>query len=178
MSTTTTLVPLSEYLATAYRPDCEYLDGQVRERSLGERPHSLAQAYFVRVFGVRGREWKVWVQPEQRVQVRRERYRVPDVCVLRRDEPFENIVTRPPLLCIEILSPGDSLRELQERVDDYAAMGVEHIWTVDPAGRRAYLASPAGFLQPQGGELTLPGTPIRISLDELFAELDEAERIS
>ena len=56
-------------------------------------------------------------------------------------------------------------------------MGVEHIWTVDPTGRRAYIASRTGFVQPQGRELTLPGTPIRISLDELFAELDEAGQI-
>ncbi len=176
MLATTALVPLSEYLATAYRPDCDYLEGEVRERTVGERPHSLVQAYLVRIFGVNGRAWKVWVQPEQRVQIRPERFRVPDICVLRRDEPFEDIVTRPPLLCIEVLSPGDSLRDLQERVDDYAAMGVPHIWTVDPAGRRAYIASAAGFIQPQGRELTIPATPIRISLDELFAELDEAER--
>ncbi|HLI76744.1 MAG TPA: Uma2 family endonuclease [Acidobacteriaceae bacterium] len=174
MSATTTPVPLAEYLASSYRPDRDYLEGEVKERRLGERPHSLVQAYFVRVFGVNGREWKVWVQPEQRVQVRPERYRVPDICVLVRDQPFENIVTHPPLLCLEILSPGDSLSELQERVDDYAAMGVQHIWTVDPTRRRAYLASPTGFVQPQGRELAIPGTPIRISLDELFAELDEA----
>ena len=175
MLASTTLVPLAEYLSTSYRPDCDYLEGEVKERALGERPHSLVQAYFVSVFRVNGREWKIWVQPEQRVQVRPERYRVPDICVLKRDEPFENIVTRPPLLCIEILSPADSLRELQERVNDYAAMGVEHIWTVDPTGRRAYIASPAGFVQPQGRELILAGTPIRISLNDLFAELDEAE---
>ncbi len=176
LATTTTLVPLAEYLATSYRPDCDYLEGEVRERHLGERPHSFVQAYFVRVFGVHGREWKVWVQPEQRVQVRPDRYRVPDLCVLRRNAPFENIVTHPPLLCIEILSPGDSLSELQERVDDYAAMGVGHIWTVDPTRRRAYLASPTGFVQPQSRELTVPDTPIRISLDDLFAELDEAQQ--
>lgn len=56
-------------------------------------------------------------------------------------------------------------------------MGVEHIWTVDPTGRRAYIASPAGFVQPQGRDLTIAGTHIRISLDDLFAELDEAEQI-
>jgi Uma2 family endonuclease len=178
MSTITTFVPLAEYLATSYQPDRDYLEGEVRERTLGERPHSLVQAYFTRIFGMNGREWQIWVQPEQRVQVRPERYRVPDICVLRRDEPFENIVTHPPLLCIEILSPGDSLRDLQERVNDYAAMGVQHIWAVDPAGRRAYLASPNGFVQPQSRELTIPGTPIHISLDELFAELAEAEQTS
>ena len=176
LAATTTLVPLAEYLATSYRPDCDYLEGEVRERLLGDRPHSFVQGYFVGVFRVNSREWKIWVQPEQRVQVRPDRYRVPDICILPRETPFDNIVRHPPLLCIEILSPGDSLSELQERVDDYAAMGVPHVWTIDPKRRRAYLASPAGFVQPQGRELTVPDTPIRISLDELFAELDEAEQ--
>ena len=56
-------------------------------------------------------------------------------------------------------------------------MGVPHIWAVDPTRRRVYIASAAGFIQPQGRELTIDGTPIRISLDELFAELDEAEQM-
>ena len=176
MSTTSMLVSVDEYLATAYRPDCEYLEGELRERNLGERLHSLVQAYLVRIFGVNGRHWKIWAQPEQRVQVAPERYRVPDVCVLERDVLFEHIVTRPPLLCIEILSRSDAIRELQERVDEYAAMGVEHIWVIDPAGRRAYIASAAGFVQPRGSELTIAGTPISILLNELFAELDEAEQ--
>jgi hypothetical protein len=33
---TSTLVPVSEYLATAYRPDCDYVDGQLQKRNLGE----------------------------------------------------------------------------------------------------------------------------------------------
>ncbi len=30
---TATVVPLSEYLNTSYRPDCEYLDGELLERN-------------------------------------------------------------------------------------------------------------------------------------------------
>ena len=37
-------------------------------------------------------------------------------------------------------------------------------------------AAPTGFVHPQARELTLPATPIRISLGEHFAELDEAEQ--
>ncbi len=176
MSTTSTLVSMAEYLASSYRPDCDYLEGEVRERNLGDQPHSIVQGFFVRVFGINGREWAVRALPEVRMQVRPERYRIPDVCVIDRQTAFERILTHPPLLCIEVLSPGDSLSELQERVDDYAAMGVGHIWALDPMRRRAYIASAAGFVQPQGRELIVEGTPIRISLDELFAELDEAEQ--
>jgi hypothetical protein len=41
---TPTLVSLSEYLATIYRPDCEYVDGELLERNVGEWDHSRLQA--------------------------------------------------------------------------------------------------------------------------------------
>jgi hypothetical protein len=38
-----TLVPLEEYLAHTYEPDCEYVDGEIVERNAGEYFHSLFQ---------------------------------------------------------------------------------------------------------------------------------------
>jgi len=40
---TATAVSLSEYLNTSYRPDCDYLDGELLERNGGERDHSRLQ---------------------------------------------------------------------------------------------------------------------------------------
>lgn len=40
MSATPLLIPVEEYLSTAYRPDCDYVDGEVLERNVGETPHS------------------------------------------------------------------------------------------------------------------------------------------
>ena len=36
-------VPLSEYLGRTYDPDCEYVDGILQERNVGEISHSDAQ---------------------------------------------------------------------------------------------------------------------------------------
>jgi Uma2 family endonuclease len=33
---TTMRIPLSEYLETSYRPDREYVDGEIRERNVGK----------------------------------------------------------------------------------------------------------------------------------------------
>ncbi len=33
-------IPLSEYLGTSYRPDCDYLEGELLERNVGELDHS------------------------------------------------------------------------------------------------------------------------------------------
>ena len=41
--TTGTLIFLEEYLASTYEPDCDYVDGHLEERNLGELNHSELQ---------------------------------------------------------------------------------------------------------------------------------------
>lgn len=41
------VVPVQEYLSTSYRPDCEYLDGTLLERNVGEWDHSKLQARMI-----------------------------------------------------------------------------------------------------------------------------------
>ena len=64
---------------------------------------------------------------EQRVQVSAMHFWVPDLCVIRKED-FAEIIQRPPLLCIEILSPEDRWIRLQESIDDYLQFGVPEIW--------------------------------------------------
>jgi Uma2 family endonuclease len=170
--TSATLVSAEEYLATSYRPDRELLDGELVERNVGEYDHSNLQTALSTRLRIRQREWNVRVLTEQRVQVRPERYRVPDVCIVSRDLQIEQVFTRPPLVCIEILSKDDSLRSMQKRVDDYLSFGVPNIWILDPAPLLAYVCSRTGFQQPEGGILEVPSSPIRIPLEDLFADLD------
>jgi Uma2 family endonuclease len=170
-----TLIPVSEYLTTTYRPDCDYIDGELQERNVGERPHAFVQGILFAIFNTNRRAWGVVAAPELRVQVSTNRYRIPDVSVLRRTDPVDTIVHTAPLICVEVLSPRDTMAAMQERVDDYARMGVENIWLIDPVSRHAYIAANGGFQAPTNGEFTVPGTLIRISLAEVFAELDEMQ---
>lgn len=41
-----TLIPVHEYLSTTYRPDVDYIDGELRERNMGEQPHAHLQSIF------------------------------------------------------------------------------------------------------------------------------------
>jgi len=172
--TTATLVPLSEYLSTTYHPDRDFLEGQLLERNMGELPHGRLQLIIGNIFENQRKHWNTRTSTELRVQVRPERFRIPDVTVQRRSDPQDLIVRTPPLLCIEIFSSADTIHEIQKRVNDYAAMGVENIWAVDPWKRLGYYASTSGFQQPEDGVLRVAGTPIAISLADVFAELDEA----
>jgi Uma2 family endonuclease len=80
---TANLVPLSEYLETGYRPDREYIDGELRERKLGETEHSRLQALLIGFLLMREKQGNIIVLPEQRVQVTQTRYRVPDIVVVQ-----------------------------------------------------------------------------------------------
>jgi Uma2 family endonuclease len=170
---TAALIPVSEYLQTTYRPDRDYVDGELKERNVGEQPHGDLQMILGTIFRNNRLTWGVRPLGDTRVQVTPTRYRIPDICVVRNTDPKDAIIRFVPLLCIEILSKDDRLIELQERVDDYAQMGVEKIWAIDPWKRHGYYAGRRGFTQPEDGVLRIDGTPITISLVGVFAELDE-----
>ena len=170
----TEFVSVREYLAASYRPDCDYVDGRIEERNGCEYDHSYLQAMLAHLFLNHQEEWGVRPLPDVRIQVKATRFRVPDVTVIRSGTPREQILTHPPLLVIEILSPEDRLSRMTERTDEYLEFGIENIWIIDPARRLAYRVTRAGFELAPAGEITVAETPIRVVLSELFAELDRA----
>ncbi len=95
-----TLVSVREYLTADYEVDCDYVDGVLEERYLGERDHSLLHGLITAYFGQRRKELGVQVLPGQRLQISPTRFRVVDVLLV---DPAnrEQIITIPPLLCIE-----------------------------------------------------------------------------
>ena len=42
-TSTPPFVPLEEYLRTSYRPDRDWIDGETKERNMGEQPHASVQ---------------------------------------------------------------------------------------------------------------------------------------
>jgi Uma2 family endonuclease len=165
-------VTVEEYLHTVYEPDCDYVDGRIEERNLGEYDHGYLQALLGQLFLNNREAWGARAVTDVRTQVKRTRFRCPDVSVLRANAPREQIITHPLLIAIEILSPEDRWNRLQEKIDDYVEFGVENIWILDPEMRRAWTADRTGTHPVENGELTVAGTPIRVVLPELFAELD------
>jgi len=168
---TATVTPLEEYLTTVYRPDREYIDGVIVERNLGERDHSTLQLELSVLLAALRRTLGIHVFPEQRVQVTRTRFRVPDICVVVGPKPTEQIFTRPPFLCVEVLSPDDRAGEVQERIDDYLAFGVSYVWVINPRSRRAYIHTTEGSREAKDGVLRTENPDIAVALADIFAEL-------
>jgi Uma2 family endonuclease len=164
-----TLISVEEYLRTSYRPDCDYVDGEVLERNVGERDHSTLQKNLILYLGIREVELGICVFPEQRVQVSKTRFRIPDVCVTLA-VPTEQILTSPPFICIEILSPEDRWPRVQERIDDFLAMGVPYVWVLDPSTKTAYSATPtAPAQQVTSGILKTLNPSVEVPLSEIFS---------
>ena len=170
--TSGTLVSVTEYLTTTYRPDREYVGGVVLERHLGERDHSVLQAELIiyLYLGSVRRKLGVHVFPEQRVQVSKDRFRVPDITVVAGAKPTEPIFTTPPFLCIEILSKDESLARMKRRVDDYLSFGVPYVWLIDPRERRAWSCTREKTIEVTGA-LTASSPEIRVPLAEMFSSL-------
>jgi len=170
---TTQLIPVSEYLSTAYRPDVDYVEGEIQERNLGERDHGKLQVFFAVFFSTHRKDWRLDVIPELRVQVREDRFRVPDICILAANAPREQIVRTPPILCIEILSPADTIHRMRERVRDFLDMGVREVWLVDAVSRSVLICSGNSVVEQRQGHLKLDGTDISIPIADIFLILDE-----
>lgn len=170
MATATTLRSLAEYLETDYRPEREYIDGELRERHVGKWEHARIQALLAGWFGSREAAWQITGSLGQRVQVSGTRVRIPDLVVLRF-APQPDVLTDPPLLVIEILSPDDTYSDTQERAEDYRRMGVQTLWIVDPKTRSGRMSAGADWIA--ADRLTVPGTPLFVDLPAIFARIGE-----
>jgi Uma2 family endonuclease len=165
-------VSVEEYLSTVYEHDCEFVDGVIEERDLGEFEHSFLQLLLGSIFMNHRPEWGIIAFSEQRIQLAPNRFRVPDLVVVRADFKRESILTHPPLIAIEIQSPEDTLRRTTIKAAEYLAFGIQNVWVIDPYARVAYRATEKGLELVRDGELSVPGTPIHVSAQQLFAELD------
>src|SRR5579859_6547640 len=90
------LISVREYLRTSYSPDCEYVDGRIEERNLGEKEHSILQMYLSFLFRLNRTAWGIETYPELRTRVAQTRFRVPDVLVVRGGVRFESILDQAP----------------------------------------------------------------------------------
>ncbi|MGA3200914.1 MAG: Uma2 family endonuclease [Bryobacteraceae bacterium] len=142
---TKVLMDVSEYLRTAFEgPDCEYLDGEIVERNMGELPHGDVQLNLGSLLRQLRHRLGIRVVPEIRIQISPTRYRVADLAVWRNDDIGTGIPTVAPFLVVEILSPED---RMVPKIQEYLSIGAEWIWIVDPQEQSALLYSqqnPAG----------------------------------
>lgn len=169
MATAAPVISVEEYLSEVYEPDCDYVDGHLEERNSGEWDHSRLQlrlgAFLLSRYAGSGIE----VLTELRVQVQPRRYRIPDLCVVVGN-PGEQVLTKPPFICIEILSPEDRMNRMEIRIADYLEMGVPYVWLLDPQTRQAYVATKdEGLREVKNGILRTENPVVEVPLSDVLA---------
>jgi Uma2 family endonuclease len=168
---TSHLISIEEYLSSDYEPDVDYVDGRIEERNMGETDHSKLQGQLYFLLRLSAEKWHLLALPEARVQVALTRFRVPDVCVVREEDADNPLITEAPLLCLEVLSPGQSLSAIRKRAQDFFNMGVPEVWVFDPPTQTVHVCLPDSMTAQKDGVLRLDGTPVELSLAEVFKAL-------
>lgn len=83
------------------------------------------------------------------------------------------VIDGVPVLAVEILSPSNTVEEIDEKIDSYRAAGVPLVWIVDPHDRTVTIYRPnqepetVNIRQELSGEPHLPG--FRVPVADLFA---------
>jgi Uma2 family endonuclease len=131
------------------------VNGKDRDAELGRARSGFLQAILSAIFMNNRKVWGISAATDWRVQVKRSNYRVPDITVLSVGSGREPICNHPPLLTIEILSPGDRLKVMDERCQDYPAFGVPNVWIIDPQKRMGRYWKSEGLVSVQSDEFVI-----------------------
>lgn len=154
-----TALSVEQYLRTSFPDqDKEYRDGEVVERSLPAFLHGKTQLDLGSFFAALRKQFPLHACVETCMKIRPNLYLIPDVAVFYPQTPAE-VPDFPPLVAIEILSPDDRLTAVREKLEEYRAWGVPHVWLVDPYSKRMYTCDD-GFAEVQA-----------LTIDELGIEL-------
>ena len=155
------------------KPYFEYWFGEAIQKSMPSLIHGAMQLAIAMLLIRRG-----WLAvTEVRLKVAKLAYPVPDVIASRR--PFQDpYPTEPFDLCVEILSRGDSVRQMFNKCAHYLEWGIGTVWIIDPKKGRAYamsIANPQPMLVTMSGCLTAGSgdDEMIIPLSEIFAETDK-----
>ena len=165
-----------------HRRRCELVDGILVEKVMGAYESMLAVEIAALL--------RNWVKPRKLGTVLGEAgllklapglIRIPDVAYLSMEKfpggrfPRQAAAPLAPDIAVEVLSPGNTAKEMAEKLLDYFAAGSRLVWYVDPKKRQVEV-----FTSPEsrrivsqnqildGGDV-LPG--FELNLQELFAEL-------
>jgi Uma2 family endonuclease len=161
------LLAVEEYLNTNYDPDVEFVDGVLVERNAGDWLHSLIQSNVL--FFLRRKYPHLKVVAELRSAVTGTRYRLPDVCVLT-SAPKGRYLADAAFLVVEVLSEGDVMSVVIEKLKEYAVKGVPNIWLIDPRLQLTWVYAPPALVEIGDDSISTADGAVELIRSEIFAE--------
>jgi Uma2 family endonuclease len=120
----------------------ELVDGVLAEKVMDILESSLAcdLIYLLKAFLVQ-HDLRFLTAPDGAVRLTPRLIRIPDVSFISwkqlptRERPTTPIPDLAPALAVEVLSEGNTKKEMERKVRDYFVSGVELVWLVDPKKR-------------------------------------------
>jgi Uma2 family endonuclease len=141
---------LAQFLALPDTKGLEYVCGEIWEKPMGTRAHSMVQhllsvAFFLFLrdhpIGEAGPEWSCVFGPPGR-----RRGWLPDFAFIAKErvaaDPLDAPHEGPPDLAVEVLSPDDRPGRVSEKIAFYLTYGVRLVWLVDTRERTVRVFAP------------------------------------
>ena len=160
---------------------CELVDGVLLEKTMGwlESYLALEIAHLLKLF-VEPSDLGLVLGPDGMLRLRAGRIRLPDACFISWDRLSGKLDARSatidvaPDLAVEVVSPGNTRQELEEKLSDYFRAGVRLVWYVYPKQQQVHVFRAVddrtvfGVADTLDGGDVLPG--FSFDLARLFAE--------
>ncbi len=169
---------VEEYLSTSFRPDVELVGGELKEKPVVAPVHGRAQLLIGAWFERHEDEWKIQGMVEVRTQVTGDNVRLPDVAITMDGPLPRKVLVEPPLIAIEVLSATDTFIEMGERADDFASMGTQNIWLIDPETNAAWVFVQGSWQKWSESRLSVQNSPVYLDLNWLWKKLDRARGVA
>lgn len=165
---------------------CELVDGVLVEKTMGYFESSIAAALIVFLGKfLEQHDLGIVLGEGGTLRILSDQIRVPDVAFLSwrhfpgRVLPAEPVPALAPDLAVEVLSAGNTRGEMERKLDEYFAAGVQLVWLIDVASQSAtayegrHHRRTVSIAESLSGGTVLPG--FELPLQQLF---DKAGRRS
>ncbi len=170
---TKTLLTVDEFLRLPEPPDAHYelVEGELITVSPAMFLHNRIRdkLLFILMSYLESRKLGTVVS-EQPFHLFGNTVRVPDIAFVRAGRPIDlkKLPQGAPDLAVEVVSPTNTPREIDQRVSDYFSAGCKRVWLVYPEHREVYIHGLAGSSRRRGDELVedselLPGFSVKVS---------------
>jgi Uma2 family endonuclease len=159
----------------------ELVDGQLVERKMGNKSSWIASELAFRLRQHVDKYHLGWVflfEAGYRLNpVRPNNVRKPDVSFVRfgrlpNEEPADAFDYLAPDLAVEVTSPGDTVHELDEKIEEYLEAGVRMVWVINSEQRTARIYLPDRPIEPVREDQEITGGDVvpgfRCRLGDIF----------
>ena len=162
-------ITVGEYLGSVYRPDVDYVDGNLEERNVGEIDHATVQKMILLALTEFEDLAGVYAIQETRVQVHATRFRVPDVTLIATEHVPPGSLRKHRCSAWRYCLHETPSWTMRQRCMDYIRTGVPEVWIFDLETETAYVLCGDEFFQASGEILHLGTCDIILNIPEVYA---------